>query len=128
VSNQLDSDSFVVYSIRRIGEVEGPEEAPPGDAVRVDADKYGNVLFRREEVRPDKIEAGLNNCMALARKIIDRATSIAANYHVDTITLKLVLDGKVGLAFVGDASMEAGIEVEIKRQEPENRKPAAATS
>ena len=107
-------NDFTVYTIRRIqAKPEAP--APPGDAVRVESDHYGNVLFRRDAVKPDKVEAGLNNCFALARKVVEKATQVSANYRVESITLKLELDADVGLVFVGDASLQAGIEIEIRR-------------
>src|SRR5215471_12752890 len=92
-------EDFTVYTVRRT-KVAPP--VPPGDAVRVAADQYGNVIFRRNAVAPDKVESGLNNCFALARKMIERATAISAGYHVELITLKLELDAEVGLVFVGD--------------------------
>jgi hypothetical protein len=107
-------DEFTVYTIRNARAV-AAAPAPPGDAVRVESDQYGNVLFRKEAVKPDKVEAGLNNCFALARKVIEKAAQVSANYRVDSITLKLELDAEVGLVFVGDASLQAGIEIEIKR-------------
>jgi hypothetical protein len=112
---ESSAENFTVYTIRRAEVARPPAPRPPGDAVRVDADRYGNVIFRRDEVTPDKIESGLSNCFALARKIIDRAVAISAGYQVESITLKLDLDAEVGLVFVGDASVQAGIEVEIKR-------------
>jgi hypothetical protein len=117
MSSLPDTGSLQVYTIRRVVEVRpGTEEAPPGDAIRIDADRYGNVIFKHEAIQPDKIETGLSNCLALARRIAGKAAEIAADYHVESITLKLALDAEVGLAFVGDASIEAGIEIEIKRE------------
>jgi len=107
-------EDFTVYTVRRT-KVAPPVPPSPGDAVRVAADQYGNVIFRRDAVAPDKVESGLNNCFALARKMIERATASSAGYHVELITLKLELDAEVGLVFVGDASVQAGIEIEIKR-------------
>lgn len=118
-----DTDNFVVYTIRRVGQLQPSKEKAPGDAIRVDADEYGNVLFRKDKVPADKVESGLENCLALGRKLIARAGELAKDYRVESITLKLALDADVGIAFVGDASVEAGIEVEIKRQ---NATPAAS--
>jgi|ERR1700675_5204695 len=122
------SDDFVVYTIRRVGQLKtATEEKAPGDAIRVEADEYGHVLFRTDKVPADKVESGLENCLALGRKIISRAGELAKDYRVESITLKLALDADVGIAFVGDASIEAGIEVEIKRQDsaPANPVPAS---
>jgi hypothetical protein len=113
-NEQLPKD-FVVYTVRRTGVAPPPAPPPPGDAVRIAADQYGNVIFRKDTVAPDKVESGLNNCFALARRLIDRAAAIAGGYQVESITMKLELDAEVGLVFVGDASVQAGIEVEIKR-------------
>ena len=58
------TDNLRIYTIRRVAEVRpAAEEAPPGDAVRIDADRYGNVIFKHEEIPPDKIETGLSNCL-----------------------------------------------------------------
>ena len=106
-----------VYTIRRVGSAQPSPEKAPGDAIEgVDADQYGNVLFKREKVPADKVESGLENCFALARKLVQGAENIASEYRVESITLKLALDAKVGLVFIGDAGLEAGIEVEIKRK------------
>ena len=41
------TDNLRIYTIRRVAEVRpAAEEAPPGDAVRIDADCYGNVIFK----------------------------------------------------------------------------------
>ncbi len=112
------AEHFTVYSIRRGGEPKPlAEEAPPGDAIRVDSDRYGNVLFKKDEITSEKLDRGLDNCLALAGKLIQRAREISADYHVESSTLKLALDAEVGLIFVGDASLEAGIEIEIKREQ-----------
>ena len=105
---------FKVYAVRR-ARVAAPLTAAPGDALRIAADDLGNVIFRRDEVASDKVESGLNNCFALARKMIERAGAIAGDYRVESITLKLDLDAEVGLVFVGEASVQAGIEIEIRR-------------
>lgn len=120
-----NTDDFVVYTIRRVGQSRtSPAEKAPGDAIRIDADEYGHVLFRKDKVPADKVESGLENCLSLGRKIIARAGEIAKDYRVESITLKLALDADVGIAFVGDASIEAGIEVEIKRQDGAPNNPA----
>jgi hypothetical protein len=105
---------FKVYAVRR-ARVAAPLTAAPGDALRIAADDFGNVIFRRDEVASDKVESGLNHCFALARKMIERADAIAGDYRVESITLKLDLDAEVGLVFVGEASVQAGIEIEIRR-------------
>jgi len=124
-----NSDDFVVYTIRRVGQVKATiEEKAPGDAIRVEADEYGHVLFRNDKVSAAKVESGLENCLALGRKIISRAGDLAKDYRVESITLKLALDADVGIAFVGDASIEAGIEVEIKRQDSASANPAPVSA
>lgn len=113
---EVDSDRFEVYAVTRTHHAGGqPVEAPPGEAVSVDSDQYGNVIFRRDPVPADKVREGLDNCIALARSVIRRAAAISSDFQVETITLKLAIDAEVGMVFVCDASLEAGIEIEIKR-------------
>jgi hypothetical protein len=124
-----NTDNFVVYTIRRVGQLRSAsEEKAPGDAIRVEADEYGNVLFRKDKIPADKVESGLENCLALGRKLISRASELGKDYRLESITLKLALDADVGIAFVGDASIEAGIEVEIRRQDAVPASPAAGTN
>jgi hypothetical protein len=122
----MDSEEFV-YTLRQAAPVASLAPRPPGDAITVDADSRGNVLFRNdlERVEPDKFERGLANVVRCGKAIIEKASSIAANYEVDKITMKLALDAKVGVVFAGEGSLEASIEVEIKRVHP---KPAAPSS
>ena len=110
----MDPEDFV-YIIRSRPTVPGSEQLPRGaTAATIDADAQGRILFR-DAVSPDVFEAGLAKCLGIAKKTMDAASSLATNYRIETITLKLSLDAKVGCVFVGDASLEAGIEIEIKR-------------
>jgi hypothetical protein len=86
--------------------------------VRIQGDDYGNVLFPKAVgVSEEKFQSGLDKCLAAAKLLLEKAGDIAADYRVETITLKLAVDAQVGLVFVGDAKVETGIEVEIKRIE-----------
>lgn len=90
-------------------------EQPPGDAISINADELGNVIFQRERVEPDKIEEGLRRCSALAGRLIAKLEETVSAYEVTSVTLKLTVDTTVGLAFVGSTGLEAGIEVEISK-------------
>ena len=103
---------FEVYLIRGAGVL---KEKPPGDAIRVDADAQGRVLFR-DPVKPSLIEDSFGKCIAAAKLMLDKAKTVAEGYEVDSITLKLGMDAGIGVVFVGDASVEAAVEVEIKRK------------
>ena len=109
------AETFQVHVIRRVRSI-AEEEKSPGDAIRVDADSKGRVLFRdqTETVSADLFDSSFRDCVAMAKKMIERASEIAKDFRVDSITLKLGLDGKLGCVFIGDASLEASIEVEIK--------------
>jgi hypothetical protein len=102
---------FEVYVIR--GATLLPEK-PPGNAIRVDADAHGRVLFR-EAIRTNLIEDSFGKCIAAAKVMLENVKTVGDGYEVDSITLKLGLDASIGVVFVGDASIEAAIEVEIKR-------------
>jgi hypothetical protein len=108
-----------VYTIRSLPmqAEEQTVEIPPGEAITVDADRFGHVLFREEPVKvtSDKIQDGLQKCLEVAKTIVSKTSQAIENYEVDTITLKLALDAGVGVVFVGDAKIKAGIEIEIKR-------------
>jgi hypothetical protein len=113
-----DTTGFI-YTLRTVSVSAPPmdTEAPPGEAISIDADRFGNVLFKAEpvEVPTDKFEHGLSRCLAVAKTVIAKAADLSSTFHVESITLKLALDAGVGVVFVGDAKIEAGIEVEIKR-------------
>jgi len=109
-------DRDLVYIIRSRPAITAGEQLPAGaNAATIDADSQGRVLFR-EPVRADVFESGLAKCLGIAKKTMDAASNIAAEYRVETITLKLSIDAEVGCVFVGDAKLEAGIEIEIKRR------------
>ena len=90
------------------------EDDVPGHSARVQADKQGRVLFR-EQVEPQKIEHGLEVCLRTAKAIIAKMSQLSEGFTIDRITLKLGLDAEVGCAFIADASLDASIEIEIKR-------------
>jgi|GEM_PF-6188066 len=86
----------------------------PGDAIRIDADEQGHVLFRND-VEQEKAIAGFANCISLANRMIEGASKVSKAYRVESVTLKLGLDAEVGCGFLAGGKIEAGIEVEIKR-------------
>jgi hypothetical protein len=106
----MTDESVFVITTRKIA-----LEKAPGSAMSVNADRLGNVIFQRDEVPPDRLEDGLRRCTALAGRLVEKLQKVSADFHVETVTLKLTLDAEVGLAFVGEASIEAGIEVVIAR-------------
>jgi hypothetical protein len=91
-------------------------ERPPGDAISINADHLGNVIFQKEEVPPDRMEDGLRRCSQLAERLFAVMQGTLGAYEVKTVTFKLALDAEVGLAFVGTTGIEAGIEVEVTRK------------
>jgi hypothetical protein len=113
-----NTDQDIVYTLRAVPIKTQAQPKPPGEAMTIDADRFGNVLFREEPVPIPlaKLDDGLTKCLAVARSILTKASDIAAGYEVDSITLKLALDAGVGVVFVGDAKIEAAIEVEVKKK------------
>jgi hypothetical protein len=105
----MGADEQVVYVVRRKDStpIMPGDQAAPGNV--------GNVLFGAEEVRQDRIDAGYARCLSTAKKMIAATAAFGAGYQLETITLKLALTAELGVIFVGDASVEAAIEVEIRR-------------
>jgi len=101
----------VVYVVTSMGHA---GEAPPGDAMRVDADERGRVIFR-DPVPVDKAQAGFQRCIRFAENLLQTAAKELGSYEVDEITLKLSLDSEVGCYFVADAKLGTAIEVKIRR-------------
>jgi len=85
------------------------------EAIMPEADTHGNVLFR-EPVKSGVFAAGFEKCVQMAKLMIEKAADLANDYKVETITLKLSLDAEMGCLFIADASVEAAIEVEIRRR------------
>jgi hypothetical protein len=92
----------------------------PLDTFRIagtQADSKGNVIFAdSEEVSQSKFEAGFENCLALAKSMIENAADIGNDFEVEEITLKLSANAKYGCSLIADATIEGGIEVTIKRK------------
>ena len=105
----------LIYILTTIPNTSGDLEAPPGEAIRIDADSMGRVLFR-DPVPKEEVEAGFRRCIQVAQNLLTAAASGLSGYEVDELTLKLSLDSKVGCSFIADAKLAAGIEVKIKRQ------------
>ena len=107
--NDTNSDDQFVYVVRNAtstSTVPGAAAAPGN---------VGNVLFGAEKVRQDRIETGYARCLTIAKRMIAETAAFGADYRFETITLKLAVSAEYGVLFVGDASVEAAIEVEIKR-------------
>jgi hypothetical protein len=111
----LAGQEFEVYVIRGAQVL---RDKPPGDAIRVEADEQGRVLFR-DPVARGLIEDSFGKCISAAKVMLDKANNVAEGYEVESITLKLGLDAGIGVVFVGDASIKAAIEVAIKRKSSE---------
>jgi phosphomannomutase len=108
-------DEFQVTVVRATtGATVIAEEQGKPQALSIDADERGRVLFR-DTVDHNKFDDGFSNCVAMAKAMIERASAISNNYRVESIKLKLGLDSTFGVVFIGDASLEASIELEIKR-------------
>jgi hypothetical protein len=81
------------------------------------ADSKGNVIFAdSEEVSQSKFETGFENCIQMAKSMIEKAADVGKEFEVDEITLKLSANAKYGCSLIADASVEGGIEVTIKRK------------
>jgi len=79
-----------------------------------DTDKQGRVLFR-QEVPPDKVQRGVFACVQAARGALAQIAALDDKYYIDTVKLKLGIDAEVGCVFVADASVQASIEICLKR-------------
>ena len=79
-----------------------------------DADAQGRVLFRdsfTDKTFSDSLSAYINSTV----HALTTVASLAHQYAVDEVTLKLGVDASVGCVFVGDGKVEASIEVKLKR-------------
>ena len=85
-----NNDQDIVYTLRAVPIKTEARPKPPGEAMTIEADRFGNVLFREEPVPIPlaKLDDGLTKCFAVARSILTKASNIAAGYEVDSITLK----------------------------------------
>jgi len=107
------SDNFEIYVLRT--SQPATSQKPRGaNAASIDADNEGRILFR-EKVESSRFEQGLQSCIEAAKRVIAKASEIKQDYRVESVTLKLGIDAEFGVVFIGDASLEAGIEVEIRR-------------
>jgi len=97
--------------------VEATPAKAPGDAISIQADHLGNVLFRQDakEIPKDLAERSFKRCLSMAQQLATDARDAASAWEVTSITLKLGLDTKVGFAFVADAKLATAVEVKIER-------------
>jgi hypothetical protein len=84
----------------------------------IDADRHGHVLFKEEPVAisQTQVEQGFQRCIEVGKSLVRKAAEGFESFELDSIKLKLALDASVGVVFVGDAKIEAAIEIEFKRK------------
>ena len=79
-----------------------------------DTDRFGRTIFRSDEVvaqaiDPDLVRRRLSSAVDVIRSAVHASGLTSAK-----VTLKLALDAKVGLAFVGETGVESSIELEFE--------------
>ena len=79
-----------------------------------DTDKQGRVLFRTP-MESGKFNETLAACIEATRAAIRQTASLADGYIIDEVKLSLGLDASVGCVFLGEGTLQASIEVTIKR-------------
>lgn len=96
-----------VYVLVREGPAE--EEGPSGEAA------MRLWPFKGHEIPVDKIQKEFGKYIGLAQGMLDQAKTLPEGFAVDSITLHLGLDAKVGLGFVGSVGLEGAVDVTVKR-------------
>lgn len=92
-------------------------EKPPGKPMRIASDEQGRVLFR-DPIEPQKVKNSLGRYVEMAKNAIADIAAKAGEFSISEITLKLGVDAEVGCVLIGDASVEAAIEVKLTREPP----------
>jgi hypothetical protein len=78
------AENYEVYVVRT-AVVRDVEQLPRGaNAISVDADAKGHVLFR-EPIQSDVIEFGHSKCMSVAKDVLNEAAKLAEDYRVETV-------------------------------------------
>jgi hypothetical protein len=90
---------------------ETPEEGPPGEAIRLPWARN-----RAEPTDRAKLLERFGNYTSLAEQMMERADQSTKGFRVDEITLHLGVSTDVGIAFIGQAGVEAAIDVTLKRR------------
>jgi hypothetical protein len=90
---------------------EAPGEGPPGEAIRL---PWGRN--RAEPMDRAKLLDRFGNYTSLAGQMMERADKSTTGFKVDEITLHLGVSTDVGIAFIGQAGVEASIDVTLKRK------------
>jgi hypothetical protein len=90
---------------------ETTEEGPPGEAVRI---RLGRN--HAEPVDRAKLLERFDGYTSLAEQMMERADRSTRGFRVEEITLHLGVSADVGIAFIGQAGIEAGIDVTLKRK------------
>lgn len=92
-----------------------PEKATVETLSRPETDSYGRILFRETAkaspvpVDPEVVKNSLSRVVESVKSGISTAGVASAS-----VTVKLGFNSKVGFAFVGDAGIEASVEVKIE--------------
>lgn len=89
--------------------------------VRPDADRYGNVLFKKEvvEIPEDLLLKSFGRCVKMGERLSEVAEkSSGRDFTIDTIKIKIAIDAKFGCSLVADIGLEAAVEVEFRRVRP----------
>jgi hypothetical protein len=90
-------------------------EAARVETLGPDSDRFGRVLFRESAklspvpVDPEIVKTSLTRVVESVKSGISAAGITSAS-----ITIKLAFNSKVGFAFIGDAGVEASVEVKME--------------
>jgi hypothetical protein len=100
-----------IYITVPVAEVAG--EGPPGDPALVKAAAARIAgLFKPKAIDPSKLEETLAGYLDVGARLFDQ--SVASQLTIDSVTLHLAVDAKVGLLFA--VGVEAAVDVTLKRK------------
>jgi hypothetical protein len=81
----------IAYALRAVSPTGAKHEVEiaPGDAISIQGDRFGNVLFPVEAVPvpADKFNEGLDRCLEVAKSIVTKTSNFASSFHVETVSL-----------------------------------------
>jgi hypothetical protein len=102
-ANDASSEIYVI--------VAAPDgsDGPPGEPIRIP------FIQKSEPVPREKLLERFGKYTALAEDMMAEADKTAKGFRVDEITFHLGVSTDVGIAFVGQAGIEAGIDITLKR-------------
>lgn len=103
--DDTDTELYVIVNA-------GPQDSdgPAGEAIRIP------FIHRAEPVPKQKLLERFRKYTDLAQDMMDEADNSAKGFRVDEITLHLGVSADVGIAFVGQTGIEAGIDVTLRRR------------